>query len=115
MRCSLCHRRIGVVAGCPLHGGMAATAAKNEPGAAEVAPRVPGFDGLRLLDEGGFARVFAASRREDGLAVALKIARHRGDPRFSREAETFRRVGPPAVPRLLGEGEVEGGVPYLVL
>ncbi|WP_437803787.1 protein kinase domain-containing protein [Sorangium sp. So ce693] len=115
MRCTLCHRRIGVVAGCPLHGGTAASAAKEEPGAGEVVPRVPGFDGLRLLDEGGFARVFAASRREDGLAVALKIARHRGDPRFSREAAALRRVGPPAVPRLLGEGEMEGGFPYLVL
>ncbi|WP_441286157.1 protein kinase domain-containing protein [Sorangium sp. KYC3313] len=115
MRCTLCHRRIGVVAGCPLHGGDPVSAAKEEPGAAEVAPRVPGFDGLRLLDEGGFARVFAASRREDGLAVALKVARHRGDPRFSREAAALRRVGPPAVPRLLGEGEMEGGFPYLVL
>ncbi|WP_437719044.1 protein kinase [Sorangium sp. So ce448] len=115
MRCTLCHRRIGVVAGCPLHGGAAASAAKEEAGAVEVAPRVPGFDGLRLLDEGGFARVFAASRREDGLAVALKIARHRGDRRFSREAAALRRIGPPAVPRLLGEGEMEGGFPYLVL
>ncbi|WP_437910633.1 protein kinase [Sorangium sp. So ce327] len=115
MRCTLCHRRIGVVTGCPLHGGAAPSAAKEEAGAGEVAPRVPGFDGLRLLDEGGFARVFAASRREDGLAVALKIARHRGDPRFSREAAALRRVGPPAVPRLLGEGESDGGFPYLVL
>ncbi|WP_437283040.1 protein kinase [Sorangium sp. So ce375] len=115
MRCTLCFRRIGVVAGCPLHGGAAASAEEEEPGAAEIAPRVPGFDGLRLLDEGGFARVFAASRREDGLAVALKIARHRGDPRFSREAAALRRVGPPAAPRLLGEGEVEGGFPFLVL
>ncbi|WP_437994415.1 protein kinase domain-containing protein [Sorangium sp. So ce145] len=115
MRCTLCHRRIGVVTGCPLHGGTAASAAKEEAGAVEVAPRVPGFDGLRLLDEGGFARVFAASRREDGIAVALKIARHRGDRRFSREAAALRRVGPPAVPRLLGEGEMEGVFPYLVL
>ncbi|WP_437301181.1 serine/threonine-protein kinase [Sorangium sp. So ce426] len=115
MRCTLCHRRIGVVAGCPLHGGTAASAAKEEAGVVEVAPRVPGFDGLRLLDEGGFARVFAASRREDGLAAALKIARHRGDRRFSREAAALRRIGPPAAPRLLGEGEMEGGFPYLVL
>ncbi|WP_437554887.1 protein kinase [Sorangium sp. So ce367] len=115
MRCTLCHRRIGVVTGCPLHGGAAPSAAKEEAGAGEVAPRIRGFDGLRLLDEGGFARVFAASRREDGLAVALKIARHRGDPRFSREAAALRRVGPPAVPRLLGEGESDGGFPYLVL
>ncbi|WP_437292019.1 serine/threonine-protein kinase [Sorangium sp. So ce406] len=112
MRCSLCHRRIGAAAGCPLHGGAAARA---EVVAADGAPRVAGFDGLRLLDEGGFARVFAASRREDGLAVALKIARDRGDPRFSREAAALRRIGPPAVPRLLAEGEVEGGFPYLVL
>ncbi|WP_437786958.1 protein kinase domain-containing protein [Sorangium sp. So ce1097] len=112
MRCSLCHRRIGALAGCPLHGGAAE---KREVVAAEVAPRVAGFDGLRLLDEGGFSRVFAASRREDGLAVALKIARHRGDPRFSREAAALRRIGPPAVPRLLDEGEIEGGFPYLVL
>ncbi|WP_437961379.1 protein kinase [Sorangium sp. So ce119] len=112
MRCSLCHRRIVAAARCPLHGGAAATA---EVVAAHGAPRVTGFDGLRLLDEGGFARVFAASRREDGLAVALKIARDRGDPRFSREAAALRRIGPPAVPRLLAEGEVEGGFPYLVL
>ncbi|WP_438030827.1 protein kinase domain-containing protein [Sorangium sp. So ce233] len=112
MRCLLCHRRIGAAARCPLHDGAAATL---QVGAAEVAPHVAGFDGLRLLDEGGFARVFAASRREDGLAVALKIARHRGDPRFSREAAALRRIGPPAVPLLLAEGEIEGGFPYLVL
>ncbi|WP_437729315.1 serine/threonine-protein kinase [Sorangium sp. So ce861] len=112
MRCVFCHRRIGAASGCPLHGG-AATA--PEVDAAEAAPQVPGFDGLRLLDEGGFARVFAATRREDGLAVALKVARHRGDPRFAREAAALRRIGPPAAPRLLGEGELGGGFPYLVL
>ncbi|WP_437693941.1 protein kinase domain-containing protein [Sorangium sp. So ce176] len=112
MRCLLCHRRIGAAARCPLHGDAAAP---PRGGAAEVAPHVAGFDGLRPLDEGGFARVFAASRREDGLAVALKIARHRGDPRFSREAAALRRIGPPAVPLLLAEGEIEGGFPYLVL
>ncbi|WP_437564449.1 serine/threonine-protein kinase [Sorangium sp. So ce542] len=112
MRCFLCHRRIGAASGCPLHGGAAT---EPEVDAAEAAPQVPGFDGLRLLDEGGFARVFAASRREDGLAVALKIARHRGDPRFAREAAALRRIGPPAAPRLLGGGELGGGFPYLIL
>ncbi|WP_437942682.1 serine/threonine-protein kinase [Sorangium sp. So ce341] len=112
MRCFLCHRRIGAASGCPLHGGAAT---EPEVDAAEAAPLVPGFDGLRLLDEGGFARVFAASRREDGLAVALKIARYRGDPRFAREAAALRRIGPPAAPRLLGGGELGGGFPYLVL
>ncbi|AUX23398.1 serine/threonine protein kinase [Sorangium cellulosum] len=115
MRCSVCHRRIGAIAGCPLHRGVAAEAPAAEVVAAEAAPRVAGFEALRLLGEGGFARVFAAVRRADGLAVALKIARHRGEPRFSREAAALRRLGPPTVPRLLGAGALDGGVPYLVL
>ncbi|WP_437594440.1 protein kinase domain-containing protein [Sorangium sp. So ce1000] len=113
MRCPTCHRRAGDTVGCPLHGGVAGAA--TEGAAAEAAPRVAGFEGLRLLDEGGFARVFAAVRREDGRAVALKIARHRADPRFLREAAALGRIGPPTVPLLLGAGESEGGFPYLAL
>ncbi|HLL82040.1 MAG TPA: protein kinase, partial [Longimicrobium sp.] len=74
---------------------------------------MPGYRFVTELGRGGFAWVIEA-RTDAGAEVALKLARFPRDPRFAREAEALRRVGPPAVPALLGEGEADGR-PYLVL
>src|SRR5262245_44699831 len=113
MRCPRCHRRIGLVARCPLHGGGGAGA--EEIAAAEPPPAVEGFEDLALLGAGGFARVYSARRTEDGARLALKVARTRGDPRFAREAAALRRLGAPAAPALLGEATSAEGAPVLVL
>ncbi|KYF90478.1 hypothetical protein BE20_17580, partial [Sorangium cellulosum] len=65
MRCPECHRRLPARAGaaCP---GAAAEAVDPEP-----PPQVPGFRVEQMLGQGGFARVYAATREGDGRAVAL--------------------------------------------
>lgn len=111
MRCPLCHRRLLPSAPCPLHG-LPAPAATEEQGAPPSLP--PGFEPTALLGRGGFSWVWAARRVEDGREVALKLARTRGDPRFTREAWALRRLGPPLTPELLGEGLHEG-YPFLAM
>ncbi|SEL60157.1 Serine/threonine protein kinase [Stigmatella aurantiaca] len=64
-------------------------------------------------------RTYWAGQTE-GPPVALKLARHPGDPRFDREAELLTRVQHPSVPRLLGRGRWQGRRkgsthPYLAL
>lgn len=111
MRCPLCHRRLLPSAPCPRHG-LPAPAATEEQGAPPSLP--PGFESTALLGRGGFSWVWAARRVEDGREVALKLARTRGDPRFTREAWALRRLGPPLTPALLGEG-VHEGYPFLAM
>src|SRR6266581_421421 len=101
MRCSVCHRRLGV---CAEHGESAAPAAPPPD-----APFVEGWDVGAFLGGGGYASVFAA-----GSGEALKIAHAVADPRFAREAAALARVGEPAAPRLVTTG-VLGGRPYLIM
>lgn len=96
---------------CPLHGGPAM---HGEPEQETLLPLPPGYERRGLLGRGGFSQVVEAVRLEDGRHVALKLARTRGDRRFAREARALTRLGPPVVPRLLGEG-VHEGRPFLVL
>jgi serine/threonine protein kinase len=46
--------------------------------------------------------------------VALKLALHPADPRFTREVELLSRLSHAHIPRLLGHGEWQppGGTPY---
>ncbi|WP_437283497.1 protein kinase [Sorangium sp. So ce375] len=130
MRCSECHRRLPGQAGaaCPAHG-LTSPAAPSSTIADErehealdhdpspLAPglRVGGFRIERLLGQGGFARVYAATREGDGRAVALKVARRRDDGRIEREAAALARLARPLVPALLGGGLSGELGPFLVL
>ncbi len=80
---------------------------------ARLARQIPGLSQLRLLGEGGFAWVFGAATAE-GQAVAVKIARAAGDPRFDRERAALAHLAPPLVPALRRVGAVDGH-PFLVM
>src|SRR6185436_11720175 len=70
---------------------------------APPAPTLVGFSLGEAIGEGGFARVWAARREEDGAALAIKIGHARGAvliERFRREASALARIGPPHVARL---------------
>ncbi|WP_437475753.1 protein kinase [Sorangium sp. So ce1014] len=118
MRCSECHRRLPGQAGaaCPGHP----LAPPPVSGAAEAVdpqppPRIPGFRVEQMLGEGGFARVYAATREDDGRAVALKVARRQDDGRIAREAAALARLAPPLAPALLGRGHAADRRPFLAL
>ncbi|WP_437805630.1 protein kinase domain-containing protein [Sorangium sp. So ce1078] len=118
MRCSECHRRLPGRAGaaCPGHPLAAPPAsAAAEAVDPEPPPRVPGFRVEQMLGQGGFARVYAATREGDGRAVALKVARRQDDGRFAREAAALARLAPPLSPALLGRGHTADLRPFLAL
>ncbi|MDC0676723.1 protein kinase domain-containing protein [Sorangium atrum] len=77
--------------------------------------RIEGFRIERLLGQGGFARVYGATREADGRSVALKVARRQDDGRIAREAAALARLDPPLVPALLGRGRSGELGPFLVL
>jgi tetratricopeptide (TPR) repeat protein len=87
----------------------------EESSDAAPAPTIPGYATAELLGSGGFARVFAATRLDDGRAVALKIAHSAGDPRFAREAAALMRVGAQAAPTLFEHGIAPDGRPFLAM
>ncbi|KYG03177.1 hypothetical protein BE21_53030, partial [Sorangium cellulosum] len=69
MRCPECHRRLPARAGaaCPGHPLARPPArAAAEAGDPEPPPQVPGFRVEQMLGQGGFARVYAATREGDG-------------------------------------------------
>ncbi|WP_437292512.1 protein kinase domain-containing protein [Sorangium sp. So ce426] len=130
MRCSECHRRLPARAGaaCPAHPLAPSPATSADERELEAldrdpSPLVPGLrvEGLRverLLGQGGFARVYAATREGDGRAVALKVARRQDrqdDGRIEREAAALARLAPPLAPALLGRGRSGELGPFLVL
>jgi tRNA A-37 threonylcarbamoyl transferase component Bud32/tetratricopeptide (TPR) repeat protein len=76
-------------------------------------PAIPGVSDLTILGAGGFGTVFAGvdcERRE----VAVKVAHRRRDPRFAREAQALRAIGPPATAALYATGTTTDGRSYLV-
>ncbi|WP_437331420.1 protein kinase domain-containing protein [Sorangium sp. So ce394] len=118
MRCPECHRRLPARAGaaCPGHPlARPPTRAAAEAVDPEPPPQVPGFRVEQMLGQGGFARVYAATREGDGRAVALKVARLQDDGRIAREAAALARLAPPAAPALLGRGRAADLRPFLAL
>jgi tetratricopeptide (TPR) repeat protein len=78
---------------------------------------VPGFHVLGVLGSGGFGRVWAARRHEDGTAAAIKIA-HDGSQlsiaRLEREANALAALGP-NVPAYVHHGRLDDGRPFLAM
>jgi tetratricopeptide (TPR) repeat protein len=109
MRCPTCHRR--VAERCPLHS----TAEPRPPGPPAPPLEVPGFTVGGPLGRGGFGRVYSARREVDGAEVALKVLEPLASERLEREVEALRRIGPPAAPRLLGQGFSTTGEPLVVM
>ncbi|WP_438013556.1 protein kinase [Sorangium sp. So ce315] len=118
MRCSECHRRLPGRAGaaCPEHPRAAPPArVASEVVDPEPPPRIAGFRVEQMLGQGGFARVYAATREGDGRAVALKVARRHDDGRIAREAAALALLAPPWAPALLGRGQAADLRPFLAL
>src|SRR5687768_14242846 len=75
----------------------------------------------RPLGIGGTSVVFEAERLSDGASVVVKTLRDmfafHGEliTRLRREGEVARTVAHPGVVRVLDEGTLEDGSPYLVL
>ncbi|WIG97845.1 protein kinase [Myxococcus sp. SDU36] len=109
MRCPTCHRR--VAERCALHGPVEARA----PGPLPEPPEVAGYVLGAPLGRGGFGRVFAARHEVDGQDVALKVLEPLAGERLGRELEALRRIGPPAVPRLLGEATTRAGERVIIM
>jgi len=114
VRCLSCGRRLTAQkSSCPIHGAVpvAQGAAEASAPVEEVWPSIPGFQIEGVLGRGGFGTVYAARRQTDGVKAAIKVAR-REQPsagvKLSREADALRAVGPPCVPQVYANGEVEG-------
>jgi hypothetical protein len=83
-------------------------------------PRVPGYEVLAYLGEGGSAAVFHARDRRLNREVALKVvlggsqASAAERQRFRREAELAARLGHPGIVQVYEVGEHDGAL-YLTL
>jgi eukaryotic-like serine/threonine-protein kinase len=110
MRCPTCARRLPPLVPCPRDGTSGPAPA---PLLAASTPVIPGVQDLVDIGAGGFSTVFAG-RDAEGREVAVKVARRVGDPRFEREAEALRALGPPATPALHATGVTADGRRYLV-
>src|SRR6516162_5348172 len=133
MRCPVCQRRLPIGARCPRHQSeipIDIDALEVEPDPQPVA--LEGFTLIRQLGRGGFSHVHEAKRVEQAealrrerrrpseapfviAAVAIKIALEPHDPRFEREAEAMRRVGPDVAATLYESGVAPDGRPFLVM
>ncbi|WP_437668921.1 protein kinase domain-containing protein [Sorangium sp. So ce131] len=114
-RCPRCHIRIPAARPCPRDGFTPPAASAAGGG---VPPRVEGFAVSGELGRGGSAVVWAATRRDDGAAAVIKVARAGtalARARFAREAAAMSRAGAPPAPALLASGQLEDGRPYLAM
>ncbi|MFC1930395.1 protein kinase [Chloroflexota bacterium] len=76
------------------------------------------FHLLELLGTGGFAEVYKAVRKEDGLTVALKLPRISGFQTtqfsdFLKEAEKWKRLNHPGIVKIIEYGEKP--IPYIAM
>lgn len=82
---------------------------------------VGGYEIEEFVAYGGFATVYRARSQSTGELVALKLMRAElvptGTPaqRFQREAETLARIVHPSIVQVIEAGQVEAGVPFLVM
>ena len=102
-RCPVCGGRAGrgAHAACgQVFGGAEAGATAT----GTLRERVPGFELVAPIGQGGFGAVYRARQLRDGAPAAVKIAEAREPSaaiRLRREAVVLAEVGPPHVPRLL--------------
>jgi eukaryotic-like serine/threonine-protein kinase len=86
----------------------------------EIEPEIPGYDLVRELGRGAMGVVYMASRKSDGLPVAIKVARPRmaldgnAERRFQREIDLARSLRHHHIARLLECG-VSNGTRYFVM
>jgi eukaryotic-like serine/threonine-protein kinase len=91
------------------------------PAELAVGARVDHYVMEALRGGGGFATVYRARDERTGQPVALKVLHSflARTPsilrRFQLEAETIARLDHPEIVRLVGYGELAGGVPYLAM
>jgi tRNA A-37 threonylcarbamoyl transferase component Bud32 len=94
--------------------------AGSAPAAASRVPRVPGYDVLGKLGQGGMGAVYKARHLRLNRIVALKVvndapnARPVDLVRFRQEAEMIARVQHPSIVQIYEVGEYSGGS-YLAL
>lgn len=81
----------------------------------ELLVQLSAYHGMTPLGRGGFACVYAAKRRSDGMDVAIKVATRRGDPRFAREEAALQRLPRDVGPELIDSGKTGSHHPYLVM
>ncbi|MBI4333667.1 MAG: serine/threonine protein kinase, partial [Chloroflexi bacterium] len=83
---------------------------------------MPGLDNkyqrTELLGAGGFAEVYKAIRKEDGLTVALKVPRLAGfqttqPEAFLKEADHWKNLRHPGIVRLIEFGQTP--IPYIAM
>lgn len=88
------------------------------PGSAPEPPEVPGFDGLELIGQGGFADVFKARHQRLSRLVAIKVLRASAlgvGERFAQECLAVGRVAHPNIVTVHDAAETPQGFPYLVM
>jgi hypothetical protein len=119
------HRQFGEVPATLLAAPDGAAAsprarARPAPPAASRVPRVPGYDVLGKLGQGGMGAVYKAHHRRLNRVVALKVvgdapnARPEDLVRFRQEAEMIARLQHPNIVQIYEVGEYAGGS-YLAL
>ncbi len=83
--------------------------------------QIPGFRIVRLLGEGGFARVWLAEQTHPVVReVAIKVLRPGCDTRrvmerFHNERQTLARMNHPEIASILEAGTLDEGMPYFVM
>ena len=81
------------------------------------APKIPGYQIVAVLGEGGMGTVYEAEQQAPRRRVAIKILHGRSMTalvRFQAEAEIMARLDHPGIARVLEAGEADGP-PFLVM